>query len=66
MLSLFVQIVCGTVIAFNPWFEFYLVLRFFLGFVSVSIVFSAFVLCETLLKYHLNILNDYSTNAIIK
>jgi hypothetical protein len=46
MIALFVQIVSGTVISFNPWFELYLVLRFFLGFASVSVVFSAFVLCE--------------------
>jgi MFS family permease len=46
MIALFMQIVSGTVISFNPWFELYLVLRFFLGFASVSVVFSAFVLCE--------------------
>ncbi|XP_065353335.1 organic cation transporter protein-like isoform X2 [Cloeon dipterum] len=48
LISIFAQIVCGTVISFNPWFELFLVIRFFLGFVSVSVVFSAFVLCMEL------------------
>ncbi|KAF2886556.1 hypothetical protein ILUMI_19617, partial [Ignelater luminosus] len=33
-----------TIIAFSPWFEMYVVLRTLLGFVSVSVVFSGFVL----------------------
>ncbi|XP_034253034.1 organic cation transporter protein-like isoform X2 [Thrips palmi] len=43
--SLIAQIMVGTIIAFNPWFEAHCVLRFFLGFISVGIVFSGFVLC---------------------
>lgn len=43
--SLIAQIMFGTLIAFNPWFEAHCVLRFLLGFISVGIVFSGFVLC---------------------
>ncbi|XP_059474531.1 organic cation transporter protein-like isoform X2 [Neocloeon triangulifer] len=48
LISLFTQIVTGTIISFNLWLELYLVLRFFLGFSSVAVVFSAFVLCMEL------------------
>lgn len=44
--SLIAQIMVGTVIAFNPWFEAHCALRFLLGFISVGIVFSGFVLCK--------------------
>ncbi|KAJ1531581.1 hypothetical protein ONE63_000253 [Megalurothrips usitatus] len=43
--SLIAQIMVGTIIAFNPWFEVHCILRFLLGFISVGIVFSGFVLC---------------------
>ncbi|KAK3925868.1 Organic cation transporter protein [Frankliniella fusca] len=43
--ALIAQIVVGTVIAFNPWFEVHCILRFCLGFISVGMVFSGFVLC---------------------
>ncbi|KAF4518356.1 hypothetical protein B566_EDAN007083 [Ephemera danica] len=43
--ALTLQVLSGTGIAFAPWFELYMTLRIILGFVSVSIVFSAFVLC---------------------
>lgn len=36
--------VLGTAIAFVPWFEMYFILRAALGFISVSVVFSGFVL----------------------
>lgn len=36
--------VTGTVIAFSQWFIMYAVLRAMLGFISVSVVFSGFVL----------------------
>lgn len=39
-----IQTVIGTTIAFIPWFIGYVVLRALLGFVSVSVVFSGFVL----------------------
>ncbi|KAJ9582503.1 hypothetical protein L9F63_003196 [Diploptera punctata] len=42
--SLVLQISLAVVMAFSPWFELYLVLRCFLGFISVSVVFSGFVL----------------------
>ncbi|KAE8750371.1 hypothetical protein FOCC_FOCC002930 [Frankliniella occidentalis] len=43
--SLIAQVLFGTIIAFNPWFEMHCILRFCLGFISVGIVFSGFVLC---------------------
>jgi len=46
MASLIMQLALGILVAICPWFEFYLVLRFILGFVCVSIVFSGFVLCK--------------------
>lgn len=48
MASLIMQLALGILVAICPWFEFYLVLRFILGFVCVSIVFSGFVLCMEL------------------
>lgn len=42
--SVAIQTILGVIIAFNPWFEMYLFLRAILGFVSVSVVFSGFVL----------------------
>lgn len=45
MASLVMQLALGILVAICPWFELYLVLRFILGFVCVSIVFSGFVLC---------------------
>ena len=44
--SLVLQISLAVIMAFSPWFELYLVLRCFLGFISVSVVFSGFVLCK--------------------
>jgi len=41
----FVQAVCGTGIALAPWLWLVMVLRFFLGWACVSVVFSSFVLC---------------------
>jgi len=46
--SLVLQISLAVIMAFSPWFELYLVLRCFLGFISVSVVFSGFVLCMEL------------------
>lgn len=46
--SLVFQLVLGVLVAISPWFELYLVVRFFLGFFCVSIVFSGFVLCMEL------------------
>ncbi|XP_050532537.1 organic cation transporter protein-like isoform X1 [Daktulosphaira vitifoliae] len=48
MASLIMQLTLGIFVALCPWFEAYLVLRFILGFVCVSIVFSGFVLCMEL------------------
>ncbi|XP_049783375.1 organic cation transporter protein-like [Schistocerca cancellata] len=48
MVSLALQISVATVMAFSPWFELYVVLRLILGFISVGIVFSGFVLCMEL------------------
>ncbi|VVC43030.1 Hypothetical protein CINCED_3A022033 [Cinara cedri] len=48
MASLIMQLALGILVAICPWFEMYLVLRFILGFVCVSIVFSGFVLCMEL------------------
>ncbi|KAK6640769.1 hypothetical protein RUM44_012466 [Polyplax serrata] len=48
MTSLMLQIIVGVIIAFVPWFEVFLVLRCLLGFISVSVVFSGFVLCMEL------------------
>lgn len=44
MASVTLQTILGTSIAFCPWFELYLILRACLGFISVSVVFSGFVL----------------------
>lgn len=46
--SLVLQISLAVIMAFSPWFELYLILRCFLGFISVSVVFSGFVLCMEL------------------
>lgn len=54
MVYLILQIMIALIIAFSPWFELYLILRLFLGFISVGIVFSGFVLC----KYYYNYIND--------
>lgn len=40
----------GTLIAFVPWFELYVFLRAALGFISVSVVFSGFVLSIELVE----------------
>ncbi|XP_066998646.2 organic cation transporter protein [Anabrus simplex] len=48
MVSLTLQIATALCIAFVPWFEMYLALRCFLGFISVGVVFSGFVLCMEL------------------
>ncbi|KAL0276171.1 UNVERIFIED_CONTAM: hypothetical protein PYX00_003794 [Menopon gallinae] len=48
MVSLCLQIVIGVTIAFVPILEVFAVLRFLLGFVSVGVVFSGFVLCVEL------------------
>ncbi|CAG9773021.1 unnamed protein product [Ceutorhynchus assimilis] len=50
--SIFVQCTLGTIIAFVPWFELYVVLRCLLGFFSVSVVFSGFVLAIELVGGH--------------
>ncbi|XP_072395850.1 organic cation transporter protein-like isoform X2 [Diabrotica undecimpunctata] len=44
MISVTLQTIIGTAIAFTPWFFLYVILRAFLGFISVSVVFSGFVL----------------------
>ncbi|KAF5273455.1 hypothetical protein FQA39_LY07472 [Lamprigera yunnana] len=44
MTCVFFQALLGTIIAVTPWFEMYVVLRALLGFISVAVVFSAFVL----------------------
>lgn len=44
MISVLLQTIIGTMIAFSPWFIMYLVLRALLGFISVGVVFSGFVL----------------------
>lgn len=44
MISVTIQTLVGTIIAFSPWFLFYAIFRAILGFVSVSVVFSGFVL----------------------
>ncbi|XP_023018832.2 organic cation transporter protein isoform X2 [Leptinotarsa decemlineata] len=48
MASVLIQSVLGTIIAFSPWFFFYAIFRAMLGFISVSVVFSGFVLCMEL------------------
>ncbi|KAG5894036.1 hypothetical protein JTB14_037882 [Gonioctena quinquepunctata] len=45
MASVLIQSILSTIIAFSPWFLFYAILRALLGFISVSVVFSGFVLC---------------------
>ncbi|XP_017782628.1 PREDICTED: organic cation transporter protein-like isoform X2 [Nicrophorus vespilloides] len=42
--SVLIQTFLGVSIAFAPWFEMYFILRAMLGFISVSVVFSGFVL----------------------
>ncbi|CAH1119189.1 unnamed protein product [Phaedon cochleariae] len=44
MVSVLIQSVVGTIIAFSPWFSLYAIFRVILGFISVSVVFSGFVL----------------------
>nr|XP_022904017.1 organic cation transporter protein-like isoform X1 [Onthophagus taurus] len=44
MFSVCGQTALGILIAFSPWFELYCILRALLGFISVSVVFSGFVL----------------------
>jgi MFS family permease len=44
MASVFFQTLLGVIIAFAPWFQMYFILRAALGFISVSVVFSGFVL----------------------
>ncbi|CAG9858089.1 unnamed protein product [Phyllotreta striolata] len=44
MISVTFQTILGTLIAFSPWFLFYAIVRAMLGFISVSVVFSGFVL----------------------
>lgn len=44
--------VLGTAIAFSPWFLVYSILRACLGFISVSVVFSGFVLSIELVGGH--------------
>lgn len=50
MTSIFLQALLGTSIAFAPWFELYVILRGALGFISVSVVFSGFVLSIELVE----------------
>ncbi|XP_050294234.1 organic cation transporter protein-like isoform X2 [Anthonomus grandis grandis] len=50
--SIFIQCTIGTTIAFAPWFELYVALRCILGFFSVSVVFSGFVLTIELVGGH--------------
>ncbi|XP_071449649.1 organic cation transporter protein-like [Hetaerina americana] len=45
MASLALQITFGSILAATPWLELYFLIRFLLGFVSVSVVFSGFVIC---------------------
>lgn len=44
MTSVTLQTILGILIAFSPWFLSYVILRALLGFISVSVVFSGFVL----------------------
>ncbi|GLV31841.1 uncharacterized protein CBL_07601 [Carabus blaptoides fortunei] len=44
MASVFLQTIIGVMISFSPWFCMYLILRTLLGFISVGVVFSGFVL----------------------
>lgn len=44
IIAFIMQTVLGTLIAFIPWFEGYVILRTLLGFVSVAVVFCGFVL----------------------
>ncbi|XP_049820741.1 organic cation transporter protein-like isoform X2 [Aethina tumida] len=52
MFSVLIQTLVGTAIAFAPWFELYFILRAALGFISVSVVFSGFVLSIELVGGH--------------
>ncbi|XP_018329055.1 organic cation transporter protein-like isoform X2 [Agrilus planipennis] len=45
MASILIQTLLGVTIAVIPGFIMYMILRTFLGFISVSVVFSGFVLC---------------------
>lgn len=46
MISIVAQIIFGTAVALAPHFWVFIALRGFLGFFSVSLVFSGFVLCK--------------------
>ncbi|KAL3277159.1 hypothetical protein HHI36_012511 [Cryptolaemus montrouzieri] len=50
--SVFLQSLLGCTIAFVPYFELYCLLRLMLGFISVSVVFSGFVLSIELVGGH--------------
>lgn len=50
--SVFIQGVIATSISFVPYFELYCILRLILGFISVSVVFSGFVLSLELVGGH--------------
>ncbi|XP_044740694.1 organic cation transporter protein-like [Chrysoperla carnea] len=50
--SVTIQTIIGVCIAFCPWFELYLILRACLGFISVSVVFSGFVLTMEIVGGH--------------
>ncbi|XP_018566987.1 organic cation transporter protein [Anoplophora glabripennis] len=52
MASVLIQSLLGTAIAFSPWFLMYAILRAALGFISVSVVFSGFVLSIELVGGH--------------
>lgn len=52
MASVLIQSLLGTAIAFSPWFLVYSILRACLGFISVSVVFSGFVLSIELVGGH--------------
>jgi MFS family permease len=65
MCSLVLQICLAVITAFSPWFELYLVLRCFLGFISVSVVFSGFVLCKFHIFYCKQNVNVSSFFAVV-
>ncbi|CAH2011448.1 unnamed protein product [Acanthoscelides obtectus] len=52
MASVLIQTILGCAIAFSPWFLVYAILRALLGFISVSVVFSGFVLAIELVGGH--------------
>lgn len=62
MASLIMQLALGILVAICPWFELYLVLRFILGFVCVSIVFSGFVLCKYFIRKQVTLHTDIFVN----